>query len=232
MKSIKLVLPLFVFQVVLGVAVQAMTLHSRGEGSSQEASQMSNVDERLRVLSNRLNLSREQQASVKPILDDQYVQSQAVKQDGSLSQDDKTNKLREVQEASSSKIRTLLDDSQKQKYAELEQEMGQRVGRGQGEGRGPDGIREGRGQGQGQGRPTVAEHLKFLTDKLSLSPDQQPKIQAILEDQRAQMQTIWQDNSLSREDKTGKAQIVREATNTKIRAVLTDDQRKKFDSML
>jgi hypothetical protein len=227
---IKAVVLLVVCQFALGsFATQPSSLEGKGQSSGQESRQMSNVDDRLNVLSQRLNLSQDQRAGFKDILNDQQVQMEAVRQDGSLSQEDRDNKLRALRDAGSSKMRALLNDDQKKTYEALQQEMSERMGQGQGRGQGGGSPS---GHGQGEGRPTVAEHLKSLTERLNLSSDQQARIKVILEEQRVQMQAIWQDTSLSREDKTSRAQTVREAANSKMRVVLTDEQRKKFDAIL
>jgi Spy/CpxP family protein refolding chaperone len=86
-------------------------------------------------------------------------------------------------------------------------------------------------QGRRRGMPSVEDQLKNLTEKLSLTDDQQAKIKPILEDTRGQMQKLMQDDSMSREDKMAKGRTVREAGNAKIRDILNDDQKKKFDDM-
>jgi Spy/CpxP family protein refolding chaperone len=85
--------------------------------------------------------------------------------------------------------------------------------------------------GGGRGPQSVDDQLKNLTDKLNLSADQQAKIKPILEDTRSQMQKIRQDDSMSREDKMAKGRSLREAANSRIRDVLTDDQKKAFDDL-
>ena len=86
-------------------------------------------------------------------------------------------------------------------------------------------------QGPRRGMPSVEDQLKNLTDRLSLTDDQQTKIKPILEDQRTQMQALMKDDSLSQEDKRSKGRAIRESTSGKIRGVLTDDQKKKYDAM-
>jgi Spy/CpxP family protein refolding chaperone len=76
-----------------------------------------------------------------------------------------------------------------------------------------------------------ADQVKELTEKLSLTDDQQGKIKTILEDTRDQMQKIRADDSLSQEDKMAKGRGLRETANGKIRELLTDDQKKKFDQL-
>jgi len=84
--------------------------------------------------------------------------------------------------------------------------------------------------GQRRGMPSVDDQLKNLTDRLSLTDDQQAKIKPILEDQRTQMQSLMKDDSLSPDDRRAKGRSIRESTDTKIRDILTDDQKKKYDA--
>jgi periplasmic protein CpxP/Spy len=77
----------------------------------------------------------------------------------------------------------------------------------------------------------VDDQVKHLTQKLSLTDDQQAKLKPILEDQRKQMDQIHNDSSLSREDRFSKMQQARTAGDTQIKALLTADQQKKFDKM-
>jgi len=89
----------------------------------------------------------------------------------------------------------------------------------------------GQGQGQGRGMPSVEDHVKLLTEKLDLTADQQAKAKTILEDQRQQMDAIRKDDSLSREDKMSKMRALRQASQAKLREILTDDQKKKLDQL-
>jgi hypothetical protein len=42
---------------------------------------------------------------------------------------------------------------------------------------------------------------------------------------------VMQDDSMSREDKMAKGRTLREAANSKVREILNDDQKKKFDDL-
>jgi Spy/CpxP family protein refolding chaperone len=86
-------------------------------------------------------------------------------------------------------------------------------------------------QGQRRGMPSVDDQVKMLSDRLNLTADQQTKIKPILEDQRTQAQALRKDDSLSDDDRRTKMRTLRESTNSKIRDVLTDDQKKQFDEM-
>ena len=72
----------------------------------------------------------------------------------------------------------------------------------------------------------------MLTQELSLNTDQQAKLKNILEDQHQQALTFVNDANMSREDKIQKIRVLREATITKARGIMNDDQKKKLDAML
>jgi periplasmic protein CpxP/Spy len=79
--------------------------------------------------------------------------------------------------------------------------------------------------------PSVDDQLKHMTKKLKLTDDQQTKLKPILEDQRKQMDQLRADTSMSRQDKFGKMQEIRQSSDTQIKSVLNDDQQKSFDKM-
>jgi Spy/CpxP family protein refolding chaperone len=81
------------------------------------------------------------------------------------------------------------------------------------------------------GMPSADDQLKHLSQTLNLSDDQQAKLKPILEDQHKQMQQLWNDNSMSRQDRFSKMRGLRENADTQIKSVLNDDQQKKFDQM-
>ena len=82
------------------------------------------------------------------------------------------------------------------------------------------------------GRPSIDDQVKMLSQELNLTSDQQGKLKNILEDQHQQAMTFVNDTSMSREDKVQKIRVLREATITKARGIMNDDQKKKLDAML
>ncbi len=80
--------------------------------------------------------------------------------------------------------------------------------------------------------PSIDDQVQTLSEKLSLSKDQQANLKSALEDQHAQAIQIIQDNSMSRENKIMKIHAVRETTINRVRTSLNDDQKKKFDQMI
>jgi Spy/CpxP family protein refolding chaperone len=72
--------------------------------------------------------------------------------------------------------------------------------------------------------------LAHMTKRYNLTTDQQSQIKPILQDQQQQMQSLRSDTASSREDKMAKMQSIHEASTQKIEAVLTDQQKQKFEA--
>jgi Spy/CpxP family protein refolding chaperone len=79
--------------------------------------------------------------------------------------------------------------------------------------------------------PSVDDQLKRMTKQLKLSDDQQAKVKPILEEQRNQMQQLRSDSSLSQDEKMGKMRELRQQSSSQIKALLNDQQQKKFDEV-
>jgi len=88
--------------------------------------------------------------------------------------------------------------------------------------------------GESQGKPhlpSVDERVQHMTKMLNLSDDQQTKVKSILQDEHKQIASLRQDTSLAQEDRHAKFQQIHGATAQKIRDVLNDEQKTKFDQM-
>jgi periplasmic protein CpxP/Spy len=73
--------------------------------------------------------------------------------------------------------------------------------------------------------------LKRMTKQLDLSADQQSQIKPILESRQQQMQGLWQDQSMSSQDRHQKMMSIQEDSSNKIEAVLNDTQKQKYEAM-
>jgi Spy/CpxP family protein refolding chaperone len=71
----------------------------------------------------------------------------------------------------------------------------------------------------------------MLTKKLDLTPDQVTQVKAINADSMTQARAVRSDTSLSQADMRAKMMDIRKASEDKIRAILTDDQKTKYDAM-
>ena len=72
---------------------------------------------------------------------------------------------------------------------------------------------------------------EMLTKRLNLSPDQAAQVKAIDEDTMKQAMAVRNDTSLSPADRRSKIRDLHKASQDKIRAVLNDEQKTKYDAM-
>jgi len=77
------------------------------------------------------------------------------------------------------------------------------------------------------GRPSADQMAK----ELNLTDDQKTKVKAALADQQTKMKALRDDKSLSREDRRAKGKEIREATQAKIKGILTPEQMEKWQKM-
>jgi HlyD family secretion protein len=97
---------------------------------------------------------------------------------------------------------------------------------GAGGGRGADAAGRG-GEGRdGGARPTPEQIRERLVTALKLTPEQQGKLDPILEDSRKQMQAL---RSAPEGERGERAARIRETTRTRIREILTAEQRQAYD---
>ncbi|MBV8068447.1 MAG: hypothetical protein JO270_00980 [Acidobacteriaceae bacterium] len=95
--------------------------------NSQEMRRHADPSEQLKHLTKRLNLTADQQSQLLPILTSRQQQMESIHNDSSLSAKDKHAKMRAVREDSDTKIRSVLTDSQKQTYDQMQQQMRERM---------------------------------------------------------------------------------------------------------
>jgi protein CpxP len=85
------------------------------------------ADKRLGMLTKQLNLTADQQSKVKPILEDQQKQFEALRQDSSVSPQDRHSKMAELQQSTSTQIRSVLTEDQQKRFDEMQQKRRKRM---------------------------------------------------------------------------------------------------------
>ena len=87
-------------------------MHQKGESAEQH----------LQMLSEKLNLTDNQKAKLKPILQDQMQQMKAVREDSSLSEDQRRAKMKSVHESLHDQINAVLTPEQQAKFKQMQHE--------------------------------------------------------------------------------------------------------------
>jgi periplasmic protein CpxP/Spy len=101
-----------------------VAMHHNGESA----------DHHLQMLSEKLNLTDDQKAKLKPILQDQMQQMKVVREDSSLSQEQKRAKMKSIHESLHDQINAVLTPEQQAKFKQMRQEQMEKH-KGMGEGK-------------------------------------------------------------------------------------------------
>ena len=80
-------------------------------------------------------------------------------------------------------------------------------------------------------RPTLDDRVKVLAKALDLSAPQQAAVKGILEQRQAEILRLRQDGSISGEQRIDRLRALQDQTVLRIRGVLNDDQKKKYDPL-
>ena len=80
-------------------------------------------------------------------------------------------------------------------------------------------------------RPTLDDRVKVLAKALDLSAPQQAAVKGILEQRQAEILRLRQDGSISGEQRIDRLRALQDQTVFRIRGVLNDEQKKKYDPL-
>ena len=100
-----------------------------GMGRHMGHRHMPTVDDQLKHLTKQLNLSDDQQAKLKPILEDQRKQMDGIRNDSSLSREDRFSKMQELRQSSDTQIKSVLNDDQQKNFDKMREEQANRMKR-------------------------------------------------------------------------------------------------------
>ncbi len=114
----------------LGAAIAAP--QTQDQSATQQSSQpaarhQADPNRQIRMLTKRLNLTADQQNQILPILTSRNDQMQSIRNDASLSAQDRRTKMRAIREDADAKVRAVLTDDQKKSYDEMQQQMRERM---------------------------------------------------------------------------------------------------------
>ena len=183
-------------KIGLGVVLLALVLTTHIFAQPRGMS----VDERLRQLNETLELSEEQSAKIKGILENSQAEMQKIREMNEGDSDAVRGGMREMFEKSRVQIENVLTDEQKIKYGEMQKNRGKSRRRGEG------------------------RRMEDLKERLNLSEEQATQIAPILEESKAEMEAIRVNRDGGRRAMTRKMKESAEITDKKIEALLTADQ--------
>jgi Spy/CpxP family protein refolding chaperone len=104
-------------------AQDAGTQESKAQAQTENGTHHGQRAGHLEWLSKELNLTDDQKAKVKPILDEQTKQMRAMQEDSSLTQDQKREKMKQLHQTTHSQINEILTPEQQKKFAALKEQQ-------------------------------------------------------------------------------------------------------------
>ena len=110
---------LLALAVLAPALTQAQTPPAPATGSTSESGADKFVDRRLDRLTTLLTLTDDQKSQIRPILVDEFTSMKAVKDDSTLADDAKKDKMKTLSDDAKAKISALLTPDQQQKFAQM-----------------------------------------------------------------------------------------------------------------
>ncbi len=160
--------------------------------------------ERMQETARELNLTPEQTAKLQAIVRERMEKMRALRQDTSLSAEERREKFRAGREELLAEVKKVLTPEQFEKW------------------RARQGIRMGGGR-----RPM--ERLQEAIRELNLTDDQREQLTPLYLEQIEKLRDLQQDSSLSIAQKVEKLKAVREEVAPKLKKVFTADQYTKWE---
>ncbi len=169
------------------------------------------TEKRLMRMSRTLDLTEEQKAKIKPILEDEAARIKAIHEDSSLTQQQRRDKIREIHAAGYEQMKPFLTQEQQKKHEEMVKSAGE--------------------WHKGMHAVSPASRLERMSQTLNLTEEQKTKIKPILEDEAAKIKAVHDDSTLTRQQMGDKVREIHAATYGKIKPLLTPEQLKKHEEM-
>ncbi|HRN48616.1 MAG TPA: hypothetical protein PK110_09445 [Niabella sp.] len=204
-------------KIVLTAALFAIT--SLASVQAQNIPQRSNNDNK--KWDNSLNLTDAQKQQMKDLQEDGQKQMEAIRNDNTLTQEQKKEKVIAFQKEQRAKRQALLTPEQKAK-AETFAKQGNRRDMKMNNRK----FNHSSGRGTGFGRNNSQKGY----NNLNLTDAQKQQMKALQEDGQKQMNVIKNDNKLTAEQKKEKMQTLQQSQRTKRQAILTPEQRAKVEN--
>ena len=134
-----------------GTALYAQDNMSQGQMSQGQGQMgpggghrgMMSPDQRLAHLTKTLSLTSDQQAKIKPMLEQEQQQMQSLHEDTSMAQPDRMAKMKTIREGTNDQIKSVLTADQQTKFTQMQDRQMEHMGQ-------HGGMSQGGGMGQGQ----------------------------------------------------------------------------------
>lgn len=161
----------------------------------------------MQQMAQRLNLTADQQAKLKSLRESQRQQMQAIKQDTTLTQEQKREKFQQLRAANHEQMLGILTPEQQ---AQMKQ------------------MRAGKMRRMAYGRGFQAGRM---AGALNLTDAQKQQMKPIFQATRQQVQAVRQDTTLTPQQKREKVKEIRQNQMAQVKSILTPEQQQKMEQL-
>jgi len=116
-----------VLMILLGIRLMAGAALPQNGGQRMRGPMT--PEDQLARMTKQLQLTDDQQAKIKPILEEQHKEMMDLRQDTSMSRQDRFAKFRDIRQKSLDKIKPILTAEQQEKWQKIQEERRGRRGR-------------------------------------------------------------------------------------------------------
>jgi Spy/CpxP family protein refolding chaperone len=170
-----------------------------------------------------LNLSADQKARLQSIREDFKKQSADLKNNSSLSAEQKQARRKELHQQFRSQSDAVFTPSQKEQLTKMKAER---------KGKNKAARKEWKKDGQAKARQgNRMQRGQGFQKELGLTADQQKKMEQMRTDFRNKFSSLRGDNALTQEQKKAKMQDIRKQQQEQMKSVLTPEQIQKMESL-
>jgi Spy/CpxP family protein refolding chaperone len=184
--------------------------HERHEGHAGKRDGFKGHD-----LQEKLNLTDQQQQQAKALREDFKKQMSTLKEDKSLTDEQRKEKMKEMAKQQHEKMQSILTPEQKEQAEKMRSEMKQKHQEGD-----KDGAKEKFRDG--------AKKDKKLKEELNLTDAQSAQLKTINESFKNDMKAIHQNSSLTQEQKKEQAKALQQKHRDQVQSLLTTEQKAKM----
>lgn len=160
------------------------------------------------MMAKDLNLTEAQKAQLKQQREAMQAEMKAVKQNGSLTQEQARAQRKAIHEKYKAQMQSILTPEQKAK------------------------MESRKGAFKGQSTRLNDQRFEKIGQELNLTADQKSKLTSIYADYQSKSASVRTNNSLTKEQKRQQIQALTQAHIAQARAILNDEQEKKAEAML
>ena len=197
--------------VALAAVAGALSFQSLAQAADNQASappaggnRAATLRERMQDTANELNLTAEQKNKLQTIIRGQAGKLRDLRQDASLSPEDKKEKLRALREEITAEVKKVLTPEQFEKWKAKQ------------------------GQSAAGGGAPLARVQEAIKD-LNLTDQQQEQLKPIYQEQMGKLRELYQDTNLSIPEKLEKLKGMHKEIAPKLKKVMDADQYAKWE---